>query len=132
MDALCCIRVRKVDSDLARIWRQQQFLRALAVELLNPTLLVRPWRFAPTVMGASRAVTVDQRLGPVELERIAIRMRAVASGRAVTATVPSEGSRSPSGTSPLRVRSAEAAPIFAGFADGSMLRTGPSAGRPTS
>lgn len=131
-DALGYVRVRKVDSDLARIGRQQQFLRALAVELTDPTLLVQPWRLAPTVVGASRAVTVDQRLGPVDLARIAIGLRAVASGRAVTVTVPSDGFRSSSGASLLRLRSDEAAPIFAGFADGSMLRIGPSADPPTS
>lgn len=121
-DALGYVRVRKIDSDFARIERQQQFLRALARELTDPTLVVRPWRLVPTLVGASRAVTVDQRLGPVDLARISIGMRAVASGRAVTATVPADGFRGSSGAALLRVRSSEAAPLFAGFADGSALR----------
>jgi LCP family protein required for cell wall assembly len=123
-DALGYVRVRKIDDDFARIARQQQFLRALAGELTDPTLLVRPWRLVPLVVGASRAVTVDHRLGPVDLARIAVGMRAVASGDAVTATVPADGFTSRGGAAMLRVRSSEAAPIFAGFADGSALRAG--------
>jgi LCP family protein required for cell wall assembly len=121
-DALGYVRVRKIDDDFARIGRQQQFLGALAKELTDPTLLVRPWRLVPIVLGGSRAVTVDQRLGPIDLARLGIGMRAVASGRAVTVTVPADGFRSSSGASLLRVRSTEAAPIFAGFADGGALR----------
>ena len=123
-DALGYVRVRKIDSDFARIGRQQQFLRALAGELTDPTLLVRPWRLVPLVVGASRAVTVDRRLGPVDAARVAVGMRAVASGDAVTATVPADGFTSRAGAAMLRVRSAEASSIFAGFADGSALRAG--------
>jgi LCP family protein required for cell wall assembly len=121
-DALGFVRVRKVDSDFGRIGRQQQFLRALAAEMTDPTLLVRPWRLVPLVIGASRAVTVDDRFGPVDLLRVAIGMRAVSAGDAVTATVPGDGFTSSSGAALLRVRSGEAAPLFAGFADGSALR----------
>jgi LCP family protein required for cell wall assembly len=124
-DALGFVRVRKIDSDFARIGRQQQFLRALAGELTDPTLLVRPWRLVPLVVGASRAVGVDHRLGPVDLARIAVGMRAVASGDAVTATVPADGFTSRGGAAMLRVRSAEAGPIFAGFADGTALSARP-------
>jgi LCP family protein required for cell wall assembly len=123
-DALGFVRVRKIDSDFARIARQQQFLRALARELTDPTLLVRPWRLVPTVLGASRAVTVDQRLGPVDLVRIAVGMRVVASGDAVNATVPADGFTSSAGAALLRVRTAEADRLFAGYADGSALRAG--------
>jgi LCP family protein required for cell wall assembly len=123
-DALGFVRVRKIDDDFARIARQQQFLRALAAELTDPTLLVRPWRLVPAVVGASRAVTVDEELGPVGLARLARGMRAVAAGDVVTATVPADGFTSSAGAALLRVRTAEAAPIFAGFADGSALRAG--------
>jgi LCP family protein required for cell wall assembly len=121
-DALGYVRVRKVDSDFGRIARQQQFLRALAAEMTDPTLLVRPWRLVPLVVGASRAVTVDDRLGPIDLARIGVALRAVASGDAVTATVPGDGFTSSSGAALLRVRTSEASPLFAGFADGSALR----------
>jgi LCP family protein required for cell wall assembly len=121
-DALGYVRARKVDSDFGRIARQQQFLSALAAEMTDPTLLLRPWRLIPLVIGASRAVTVDDQLGPVDLARIAVGLRAVASGDAVTATVPGDGYTSSGGAALLRVRSGEAAPLFAGFANGSALR----------
>jgi LCP family protein required for cell wall assembly len=121
-DALGFVRVRKIDSDFARIGRQQQFLRALASELTDPTLVVRPWRLLPIVLGASRAVTVDQRLGPLDLARLGVGLRAVASGDTVSVTVPADGFTSSAGASLLRVRSSEAQPIFASFADGSALR----------
>jgi LCP family protein required for cell wall assembly len=121
-DALGFVRVRKIDSDLERIGRQQQFLRALAREVTDPTLIVRPWRLIPIVVGASRGVTVDQRLGMFGLARIGLGLRIVASGEAVTLSIPTEGFVSASGASMLRVRSAEADAVFAGLADGSALR----------
>jgi LCP family protein required for cell wall assembly len=121
-DALGFVRVRKIDSDFARIGRQQQFLRALATELTDPTLVVRPWRLLPIVLGASRAVTVDRRLGPLDLARLGVGLRAVASGDAVSVTVPADGFTSSAGAALLRARSSEAQPIFASFADGSALR----------
>lgn len=122
VDALGFVRVRKIDDDFARIGRQQQFLRALAAELTDPTLLLRPWRAIGIVGGATRAVTVDDQLGVVDLARIAVALRPVAAGSAVTATVPADGYTAASGAALLRVRSAEAEPLFAGFADGSALR----------
>jgi len=121
-DALGYVRVRKIDSDFARIERQQRFLRALAGELLSPGLLLRPWRLVAAVGGVTRAVTVDERLGVVDLARIAVGLRALSSGDAVTATVPADGFRAASGAALLRVRDEEAAPLFVGFADGSLLR----------
>jgi LCP family protein required for cell wall assembly len=123
-DALGFVRVRKIDSDFARVERQQRFLRALAGELVSPRLLVQPWRLVPAVIGVTRAVTVDERLDPLDLARIAIGLRAVAAGDAVTATVPADGFRRSSGASLLRVRQTEASGLFAGFADGSLLRSG--------
>jgi LCP family protein required for cell wall assembly len=120
--ALGYVRVRKIDSDFGRIERQQQFLRALAREMTDPTLLVRPWRLVPLVVGASRALTVDDRMGPLDLARLAVGLRALAGGRAVTATVPSDGFTGSSGAALQRMRADEAAPLFAEFADGSALR----------
>ena len=120
--ALGYVRVRKIDSDFGRIERQQQFLRALAREMTDPTLLVRPWRLVPLVIGASRAVTVDDRMGPIDVARLAVGMRALAGGGAVTATVPSDGFTGSSGAALQRMRADEAAGLFAAFADGSALR----------
>lgn len=121
-DALGYVRVRKIDSDFARIERQQQFLRALANELLDPTLVVRPWRLVAITGGVSRALVVDQRLGPVDLLRLALGLRLLAGGGAVTATVPSDGFTSSSGAALQRVRQPDADALFAGFADGSALQ----------
>jgi LCP family protein required for cell wall assembly len=121
-DALGYVRVRRIDSDFGRIERQQQFLRALAREMTDPTLAIRPWRLVPLVVGASRAVTVDDRMGPVDLARLAVGLRALSGGGTVTATVPSEGFTSASGAALQRLRVDEAAPLFAAFADGSALR----------
>lgn len=120
-DALGYVRVRKIDSDFGRIERQQQFLRALAREVADPTLLVRPWRSVPLVVGISRALTVDQRMGPIDLLRLAVGMRVLAGGNAVTATVPSDGFTASSGAALQRMRADAAATIFTAFADGSAL-----------
>ncbi len=122
-DALGFVRVRKIDSDFARIGRQQAFLRALASELLSPSLIVQPWRLIPAVIGISRAVRVDERMGPFDLVRIAVGLRALRTGDAVSATVPADGFQASSGAALLRIREQEAAELFRGFADGSMLRT---------
>jgi len=120
-DALGYVRVRRIDDDIARIGRQQRFLRALASELTDSALLVRPWRIVTIATGAGRAVTVDDRLGPVGLVRLAVGLRAVASGAVVDATVPADGFTASSGAAMLGVRGDEAARLFAGFADGSSL-----------
>jgi len=121
-EALGYVRARKVDSDFGRIARQQQFLRALAGEMTDPTLLVRPWRLVPLVVGASRAVTFDERIGPVGLLRLGLGMRMLSGGEVVTATVPADGFTSSAGAALLRMRDAEATVLFEGFADGSALR----------
>jgi hypothetical protein len=78
----------------------------------------------PAVIGVTRAVTVDEGLGPLDLARIAVGLRALGAGDAVTATVPADGFRGSSGAALLRIREAEAAALFAGFADGTLLRDG--------
>jgi len=123
-DALGYVRVRKIDSDFGRIERQQLFLRALARELTDPTLLVRPWRFVPIVLGMSRAVTVDADMGPIDLVRLALALRSLAAGDVFTAAVPADGFTSSSGASLLRIRTSEAETLFAGFRDGSLVRAG--------
>lgn len=121
VDALGYVRVRKIDSDLQRIERQQDFLRALARELVDPTLLVRPWRVVAIVRGLSGALTVDRDLGPVGFARLAIGLRALAAGDAVMATVPTVSATTSAGASVLRARDAEAQALYASFADGSVL-----------
>jgi len=123
-EALGFVRVRKIDSDFARVERQQRFIRALAGELLSPGLLVQPWRLVPAVLGVARAVTVDDRMNPIDIARVAMGLRALGRGDVVTATVPAVGFRAPSGAALLRVREEEAAVLFEGFANGELLRSG--------
>jgi len=120
-DALGYVRVRKIDSDLQRIERQQDFLRALARELVDPTLLIRPWRVVAIVHGLSGALTVDRALGPIGLARLAVGLRALAGGDAVMATVPTVSATTSAGASVLRARDAEAQVLYASFVDGSIL-----------
>jgi LCP family protein required for cell wall assembly len=127
-DALGFVRVRKIDSDLMRIQRQQQFLRALAQELVSPTLLLQPWRLVRLADGMAGAVEVDQRLGGIALWRLAFGLRSLASGRAVTSTVPSDPGRTSAGASVLRMRTAEAEALFGAFGDGSALSRRAAAG----
>jgi LCP family protein required for cell wall assembly len=121
-DALGFVRVRKIDNDLKRIERQQQFLKALARELLDPTLIVRPWRVVMIANGLTSALVADEELGVVDLYRIAIGLRALAAGDAVTATVPADPGTTSQGASILRVRSDEAQVLFDAWRDGSALR----------
>lgn len=124
-DALGYVRVRKIDSDFARMERQQEFLRALAREVADPALIARPWRLLQTSSGLTRSVTVDDGLGRVAMTRLASGLRTLAAGDAFAATVPSDPFTGPSGAALLRVRADEAAELFAGFADGSALAPAP-------
>jgi LCP family protein required for cell wall assembly len=121
-DALGYVRTRAGDGDLARITRQQQFLAALARELLDPTLLVRPWRVARIAEGIGAAVTVDRGLGPLAGMRVAVGVALLATGRAVTHTVPATPATTAAGASVLRIRADEADALFRSFRDGSALR----------
>jgi LCP family protein required for cell wall assembly len=120
-DALGYVRVRKVDSDLFRIQRQQLFLRALAAELTDPARLARPWQLPRVVAGTARAVTVDRRLGPVSALRLAPAVRALGSGTAVTATLPTRGATRGGAAVQVLVED-EAAALLAAWRDGTALR----------
>lgn len=120
--ALGYARVRKIDSDLKRIERQQRFLRALASRVLSPSTLLNPVRLVRTADRTGDALTADRRLGPLTLSRIAVAAPSLTSKNAVTATVPT---RSVSGVG--MVPTDEADTLFARFRTGSVLsaRGGP-------
>lgn len=118
-DALGYVRVRKIDDDLQRIRRQQQFLRALASELVDPAM-ANPVRFVRTSRGVANALTVDDGLGPIAQVRLARGARGLAAGTAVTHTVPATPGTA-GAAQVLFVDDAAAAPLFAAFADGSIL-----------
>ena len=88
--ALSFVRVRKIDDDLQRIARQQQFLAALADRLSDPAVVANPLRWWPTAWAAGQALTADDDLGPGTLISLARPLRTVAGGGLVTTTVPVE------------------------------------------
>lgn len=87
-DALGYVRVRKIDDDLQRIKRQQEFLSALAEEVATPATLLVPWRAWDTVGAIGEALTADEDLGPMELATLTLAARGLATGQVVRATVP--------------------------------------------
>jgi LCP family protein required for cell wall assembly len=70
-DALGYVRVRKIDDDLQRIQRQQQFVQALAREVASPATLFNPLRLYRLGDEAGEAVSLDDRIGPIGLARLA-------------------------------------------------------------
>jgi LCP family protein required for cell wall assembly len=119
-DALGYVRVRKIDNDLERIKRQQGFLRALAGEVLSPSTLVDPVRTVRTAAEIGSALTADTTLGPIDLAQLGFVMRGLATGSAVTATVPGTPA-SRGGAAVLVPDQAAAEELFRGFRDGSAL-----------
>ncbi|MBW3576748.1 MAG: LCP family protein [Actinobacteria bacterium] len=118
--ALGYVRVRKIDSDLQRIERQQQFLKALAQEVISPSVALNPLRLYETAGRVGNALTGDQGLGTVALVRLGFGMLGVASGRSVTHTVPATPANV-GGGAVLRVNEDEAEQLFERFRDGSVL-----------
>jgi LCP family protein required for cell wall assembly len=123
-DALGYVRVRKIDDDLGRIRRQQQFLQALAREVAAPSTMFNPFRAVPLVNEIGGAVATDEGMGPLSLVRLAWGARSLAGGGMNAHTVPGTPDRTTSGADVLRVREAEAEALFASFRDGSVLRGG--------
>ena len=118
-DALGYVRVRKIDDDLKRIQRQQQFLSALAEEVASPSTLLVPWRAWPTVGAVGSALTADEGLGARELVTLSLAARGLATGQVVRATVPTTP-ETINGASVLR-EAADASTVYAAFRDGSVL-----------
>lgn len=91
--ALGYVRTRKLDNDLERIRRQQQFIAALASAVATPRTLVNPVRAWRTTGAVGAAIRADDDLGIVELARLGFGARAMASGDLDTATVPGTPAR---------------------------------------
>ena len=118
-DALGYVRVRKIDDDLQRIQRQQQFLSALAEEVATPATLLVPWRAWETVGAIGRSLTADEGLGPVELARLGLAARGLATGQVVRATVPTTP-ETINGAAVL-LEAADAQTVYDAFRTGSVL-----------
>ena len=123
-DALGFVRVRKIDDDLQRIQRQQQFVQALAREIAEPTTLLNPvetFRLSNEIGGA---LTASDSLGPVSAVRLGLGARGLASGNVPTYTVPADPGTTSGGAAVLYPREADAEALFARFRDGSVLGSG--------
>lgn len=118
-DSLGYVRVRKIDNDLKRIERQQRFLSALAGRVASPATLLTPWRAWPTVGAIGESLTADEDLGPMELARLALAARGLATGQVVRTTVPTTP-ETINGAAVL-LEAADAQTVYAAFADGSVL-----------
>lgn len=118
--ALGYVRTRKLDNDLERIKRQQRFLAALADKIATPATVLNPPRAWELSGAVSRALTADDDLGLWDLSRVGLGLRGLASGSAVSETVPANGANI-GGAAVLVPDMEAAAPIFAGFRDGSAL-----------
>lgn len=118
--ALGFVRTRKLDSDLERIKRQQQFLGALAKKVAQPTTVLDPTKAWPLTGAVGDALTADSGLGVLDLARLGLGARGMASGTAVTATVPGTPATI-GGAAVLQIDDAAAQPLFASFRDGSAL-----------
>ena len=120
-DALGYVRVRKIDNDLMRIRRQQEFVQALAREVVSAGTLTNPFRLASLVQDTGDAVRVDQAMGPISMGRLAWGGRGLASGRMVTHTVPVDPRVTSGGAYVLEMRVGEAEQLFAAFRSGAIL-----------
>lgn len=118
--ALGYVRVRKMDSDLERIKRQQRFLAALADAAVSPSVVANPLRLISMTGAMGGALTADQGLGPLTLVRLGWGARGLARGAAVTETVPVEPLGT-DGAALLDLREEEARRLFRSFRDGSVL-----------
>jgi len=120
-DALGFVRVRKIDDDLQRIQRQQQFLQALASEVATPATLLNPLRFWRLSQDAGHAVTFDDSLGVLAALRLARGVGGLSAGDLRAHTVPSDPRTTAGGAAVLEIRTGEAETLFARFRDGSVL-----------
>ena len=127
-DALGYVRVRKIDDDLQRIKRQQQFLRALAGEVAQPATVLNPIRLYRTAGAAGGALRADEALSSVDLLRMAVGGRGVANGRIVAETVPATMAFI-GGASVLQIDQTAADDLFERFRSGAIFDEVPSSDR---
>ena len=117
-DALGYVRVRKIDDDLQRIRRQQEFLAALASEVAQPVNLL-PWRAWPLTGAIGAAVAADAGLGAFDMARLAFAAQGLATGSAVRSTVPTTPTTIDGNA--VLVEAADAEAVYAVHRDGSVL-----------
>ncbi|MEX2280660.1 MAG: LCP family protein, partial [Acidimicrobiia bacterium] len=120
-DALGFVRVRKIDNDLMRIQRQQEFVQAFAREFASPARLLNPLRLAELASDSGHAVRVDERMGVLAMARLALGARGLGRGSGVINTVPVDPRTTSDGAAVLEMRIAEAEELFAAHRTGSIF-----------
>ena len=118
-ESLGFVRVRKIDSDLGRVARQQRFLAELAESVVTPATLLNPVRLFRVTGAGARALTADEGLGPIDLARLARAGRGLAAGGLATYTVPTVGDTIDGAS--VQIQTEEADGLFARFASGAVL-----------
>jgi LCP family protein required for cell wall assembly len=88
--SLAYVRARYFDpkGDLGRVQRQQQFLSAIFARSSSVGVLLNPFRLVGLGNAATKALTVDQDDGVVDLLRFGLAMRAVSGDKGTKTTVP--------------------------------------------
>ena len=88
--ALGYVRARYSDpkGDLGRVERQQEFLSAIFARATEPSVAFNPLRVVRAADAATKALTVDDNDGPIDLARFAMAMRAVSGDKGTKTTVP--------------------------------------------
>lgn len=127
-DALGYVRVRKIDNDLERIKRQQQFLKALAGEIATPSTVLNPFRLYPTAGAIGGALRADDNLSTIDMLRLAVGARGVAGGKVVAETVPATPA-TVGGASVLEISEPEADSVFERFRSGAIFDDVPTSDR---
>ena len=90
-EALGFVRVRKVDSDLGRIQRQQRFLAALADRATSPAIALNPLRAKGLIDTGSRAVQADDGLSVGLMRSMATTFDSAEESAMDMRTVPTMG-----------------------------------------
>lgn len=120
-DALGYVRVRKIDDDFQRIVRQQQFVQALASEMLEQASVIRPVHTVTTAGQVASSVTADDRLGPITMLRMAWALRSVAGGDLIGDTLPVIPRITAQGAYVLDLVDDEAAPLLDAHSNGTIF-----------
>lgn len=127
-DALGYVRMRYSDprGDIGRVERQRQFLSALVSKMASPATVLNPLRLHSVGTATGGALTMGEDTSMLEAGRIALGMRAVASGKGNSLTVPVADANYPTHAgSAVLWNEAGAAELFGALRDGTPLTVEP-------
>ncbi|MFC1414639.1 LCP family protein [Streptacidiphilus sp. N1-12] len=103
------------DSDLSRIQNQQQFLSAMAKQVVDPGTWLNPFTLYPFLNACLASLTVDQDTGLWTLGQFGRQMHAVSGsgGKRVTVPLATQDYTTPSGASAVLWSPSGSAALFA-------------------